>query len=143
MTGNLEEAFWAGIDEHLETWPPGGGDGGEMAQHFRDAGFTDDEAKRGARMMESGRYFGFVDVATSLRPRGVGGQVGMHLVMETAVQRVAALVEGHVLQGGAGPEDVLMCEGRRISLTEAQALGYGTAQGPSKPVETYRKVDSQ
>ncbi|KAA1426462.1 hypothetical protein [Nocardioides antri] len=33
---------------------------------FRDAGFDDDQAKRGARLMESGAFFGFEDVAVTM-----------------------------------------------------------------------------
>jgi hypothetical protein len=33
---------------------------------FKEVGFNDDEARRGVRMLESGRYFGFEDVCTNL-----------------------------------------------------------------------------
>lgn len=33
---------------------------------FRDAGFDDEQARRGAKLLESGAYSGFEDVATSM-----------------------------------------------------------------------------
>lgn len=37
-----------------------------MVGHFRRAGFCQEDAEQGARLMESGRYAGFEDVALSL-----------------------------------------------------------------------------
>lgn len=37
---------------------------------FREAGFTEEKARLGARLMESGRYLGFEDVATSMLSPG-------------------------------------------------------------------------
>lgn len=38
---------------------------------FREAGFSEDQARLGATLMESGNYLGFEDVATSLMSGGV------------------------------------------------------------------------
>lgn len=46
---------------------PGTGDDLRVVvQAFQEAGFPEDLAERGAAMLESGHYFGFEDVATSL-----------------------------------------------------------------------------
>lgn len=38
----------------------------DATQAFREAGFSDGLAARGKQMLESGKYLGFVDAATSL-----------------------------------------------------------------------------
>lgn len=38
----------------------------DATQAFREAGFSEDLAERGTRMLESGKYLGFTDAATSL-----------------------------------------------------------------------------
>lgn len=38
----------------------------ELVAAFRDAGFDEDQAKQGARLMESGAFFGFEDVAVTM-----------------------------------------------------------------------------
>lgn len=40
---------------------------------LREAGFDEDQVKRGVRLWESGRYFGFEDLATSLSGIFSGG----------------------------------------------------------------------
>lgn len=39
---------------------------GDRLAAFREAGFDEDLAEHGARLLESGRFFGFEDVATTL-----------------------------------------------------------------------------
>lgn len=145
-------AFWQRIDDDLEVSREGDS---RLVAAFTEAGFTDEEARRGTKLLESGRYFGFADVATTLRPSGLWGKTGMHPAMESAVQRIAARVDPHLTTSAwgqtrlsetaetYGPELVYLCEGRVISRVEAEQLGYGTAKGPSREITTYRKADGQ
>lgn len=56
---NLQEAV-------RNAFGRGGGSASSM-DLFQRAGFCEEDAERGARMLESGRYFGFADVVTSMR----------------------------------------------------------------------------
>jgi hypothetical protein len=100
-----EDAFWAEIDAHLDL-PATARLDNPLVQDFLEVGFTEDEARRGATLMESGRYFGFADVATSLRPRGVAGQTGLTPVMENAVHRI----------------EKRLAQGKRSRLSESAAV---------------------
>lgn len=56
---------WDDIDKALGIGEAGAGSL-DLVEAFRAAGFDDEKARRGAQMMESGRYIDFVDAATSL-----------------------------------------------------------------------------
>ena len=77
---------WAQIDEALGI----GGPHPSVLAVFEEAGFDEDQARRGAAMMKSGRYFGFADVATSLAT--LDGRT-LSAVQETKIAAVARRLE--------------------------------------------------
>jgi hypothetical protein len=64
-----KQVTWTDIDEALGLRSSGGVDT-TMVANFREAGFDESQAQEGARLMASGMYFGFADVATSLQTTG-------------------------------------------------------------------------
>ncbi len=95
---------WKQIDEALGI---GGVDAATVAL-FDEAGFDDEQARRGAAMMASGRYFGFADVATSL---AMDGGRTVSPVQEARIAEVA-----HRLEGGASSSDA--GRGAKVSIDE-------------------------
>jgi hypothetical protein len=69
---------------------------------FREAGFDDADARRGAKMMESGRYLGFEDAATSMLVfRFSAGRISSPAVSEARIAEVAKKAAGlDVSEGG-------------------------------------------
>lgn len=83
---NIEEQL-AKIDRSLGIRRPDP----ELVHDFRDAGFDTSDAERGALLMESGRYFSFTDVATSLATsHGPGGAQPPSEVWRSKIAEVAA-----------------------------------------------------
>ncbi len=63
----IDRAVARAFGRHDEAADP------RMVTAFREAGFSEEQARRGAALMESGRYFGFEDVAITLSG-GLGGR---------------------------------------------------------------------
>lgn len=89
-----------------------------MVQHFREAGFSEELARQGAVLMESGRYFGFADVASSLAiGSGLSGRVAP-LVTEARIQEVAAKLEGTEVTTYVPVTSFATVDGRRVRVDE-------------------------
>lgn len=101
--------FWDKIDRSLGLAGPDP----VMVRHFREAGFDEDHAAQGAQMMASGRYFGFVDAATSL---AMAAGRGMSPIRQTRIAEVGARVDGAASSAGAVVEE--SASGRKVSLDE-------------------------
>jgi hypothetical protein len=69
---------WADIDKHL-----GIAASQDHRAPFLEAGFSEEAATRGARLLESGSYFGFEDVALSLLG---GGTFGTNAIAEAQIK---------------------------------------------------------
>jgi len=67
---------------------------------FQEAGFDAEEAALGVRLMESGRYLGFEDAATTLAISRHMGQRNRANITEAAIQeaaeKYAAQISGHL-----------------------------------------------
>ena len=124
MTRNIE---WDEIDEALglrsvaESKP-------DVAAHFREAGFTEEQARRGAELMESGSYFGFVDVATSLAGgyRFDGASMPVAPAQQERIAAVGRRLAEAARSADAAPGGQVMSPGGRTFVTtieEAAAKG--------------------
>jgi len=97
-----------------------------MVANFREAGFDEQDALHGAKLMESGQYFGFVDVATSiLRPTNIGK--GISPVREARIKAV-----GRWLQEAAKVDSAT------AAIAEARA-----AVGATSTFVAGKRVDGQ
>ncbi|MBS45224.1 MAG: hypothetical protein CMH83_19045 [Nocardioides sp.] len=110
-----------GIDKALGLTSPAQGATKPVRDAFVECGFTLVEADLGVRMLESGRYFGFADAATSLRSSGIGG-AAMSPIMRTAIEAKARQLEeaGHVKT-----ERAQLAEARRGSKSAGSSKGAG------------------
>lgn len=90
-------------------------------EDFRAAGFDDEQARRGVMMLESGLYFGFADVATSLAGGyfpAAGGR-GPSAVQQARIVEVAKRVDGSAATGDSARAGNTAA-GAKISLDEAE-----------------------
>lgn len=90
-------------------------------EDFRAAGFDVEQARRGVKMLESGLYFGFADVATSLAGGYFPstGAPGPSAVQQARIVEVAKRVDASTVTGDRAPGGST-ASGPKVSLDEAE-----------------------
>jgi hypothetical protein len=98
------------------------------AAMFREAGFNEEQAHLGAKLMESGAYFGFEDVATSLMSGGpFAGGLGPDnrpIAPGVTAARVAEVARQHAAQTG---QTQRLVERRTATQVQSRILESGRA----------------